>query len=174
MCSLHNASGPISCAASVQVSATMSNFLILEYAWGSPAWRAELCREPELLDDGCFTLSSTPGLGMDLDLRTLERYSLSKSVQRAYSFPNAGSGFLGIDEQRIEWWSSQLQSNPLSSGTRRARPLPTKATTTAPFVEGLLRLQCNVQPCHLRCRIAGSFLARVETSSIEKRIAQFL
>lgn len=72
----HNASGPIATAASVQVCATMNNFLVLEYAWGAPDWRHELCGAPEVIRDGHFILSSRPGLGMDLDetvLRTRKK-----------------------------------------------------------------------------------------------------
>lgn len=63
----HNASGPIATAASVQACATMNNFLLMEYAWGAPEWRHELCRTPEVIEDGHFVLGSRPGLGVDLD-----------------------------------------------------------------------------------------------------------
>lgn len=73
-CSPHNASGPVSCASSVQLSFTLANFLILEYAWGAPPWRAELCRGQERLLEGCFPLPTKPGLGIDLDPVVAARY----------------------------------------------------------------------------------------------------
>lgn len=75
MCSPHSASGPVSSAASVQVSATISNFLILEYAWGVPPWRGEVCTHTEKIDGGHFVLSARPGLGVDLDEAVLRRYA---------------------------------------------------------------------------------------------------
>ena len=77
MCSPHNASGPISCAASVHASATMSNFLILEYAWGAPDWRQQLCGGTEQIEDGHLVLSSRPGLGIDIDEGVLAAYARS-------------------------------------------------------------------------------------------------
>lgn len=73
-CSPHNASGPVASAASVQLSATLSNFLILEYAWGAPGWRDELCCGTERIENGMFLLSNAPGLGIELNLKVAERH----------------------------------------------------------------------------------------------------
>jgi galactonate dehydratase len=73
-CSPHNASGPVACAASVQLSATLSNFLILEYAWGAPEWREELCAGTERIENGMFVLSDAPGLGIELNLTVADRH----------------------------------------------------------------------------------------------------
>jgi galactonate dehydratase len=73
-CSPHNASGPVSCAASVHLSFTLAGFLILEYAWGAPPWRAELCRGTEGLVDGSFALPARPGLGVELDAAVAGRF----------------------------------------------------------------------------------------------------
>jgi galactonate dehydratase len=74
MCSPHNASGPVACAASVHLSFTLSNFLILEYAWGAPTWRADLCRRTERLEGGCFPVPSAPGLGIELDWAVVDKH----------------------------------------------------------------------------------------------------
>lgn len=73
-CSPHNASGPVSCASSVHLSFTLANFLILEYAWGAPPWRAELCRGGEQLSEGSFLPPTRPGLGLEIDLVVAGRY----------------------------------------------------------------------------------------------------
>jgi len=61
----HNMSGPVATAASVQLCATLSNFLILEYCWGVVPWRAELVDGTEQVVDGHIPLPSTPGLGIN-------------------------------------------------------------------------------------------------------------
>jgi galactonate dehydratase len=63
----HNPSGPVSTAATAQVASTLSNFLILEYAWGEVNWRAELLDPPERIEDGYLVLSKEPGLGHRLN-----------------------------------------------------------------------------------------------------------
>jgi galactonate dehydratase len=74
LCSPHNASGPVACAASVHLSFTIANFLILEYAWAAPSWRAELCRNTERTEDGYFPLPTAPGLGVELDPKVIEMH----------------------------------------------------------------------------------------------------
>lgn len=73
VCSPHNASGPVSCAASVHLCATLANFLILEYAWGAPEWRSNLCRNTEQIENGYFVLPKSPGLGIELDREVAAR-----------------------------------------------------------------------------------------------------
>jgi galactonate dehydratase len=68
-CSPHNASGPVASAASVHLSFSLSNFNILEYAWGAPSWRRELCRDTETLERGAFMLPTVPGLGIEFDAK---------------------------------------------------------------------------------------------------------
>ncbi|MBN1401186.1 MAG: hypothetical protein JXA74_10140, partial [Anaerolineae bacterium] len=63
----HNPSGPVAAAASAQVVSTLTNFLILEYAWGEVPWRADLIDPPERIVDGYLQLSEGPGLGHRLN-----------------------------------------------------------------------------------------------------------
>jgi galactonate dehydratase len=63
----HNPAGPLSTAATAQVASTMSNFYILEYAWGEVDWRAELLQPAERIEDGYLILSQEPGLGHRLN-----------------------------------------------------------------------------------------------------------
>ncbi|MBW1959967.1 MAG: mandelate racemase/muconate lactonizing enzyme family protein [Deltaproteobacteria bacterium] len=69
----HSPAGPVSTVASAQVASTMSNFLILEYAWAEVGWRAELLSPPEKIENGYLILSDRPGLGHRLNEKTLGR-----------------------------------------------------------------------------------------------------
>jgi galactonate dehydratase len=63
----HNASGPVASAASLHLSLSIANFIILEYPWGVPTWRDALCRNTETLAGGYFMPPNVPGLGVELD-----------------------------------------------------------------------------------------------------------
>jgi galactonate dehydratase len=63
----HNASGPVATAACVHLSLNIPNFSMLEYAWGVPRWRADLCRHSETITGGYFPAPQSPGLGVELD-----------------------------------------------------------------------------------------------------------
>ncbi len=63
----HNPAGPVSTAATAQVVSTLSNFLILEYAWGEVDWRADLLEPAERIEDGYLVLPEGPGLGHRLN-----------------------------------------------------------------------------------------------------------
>lgn len=63
----HNPSGPVASVASAQVSATLRNFYILEYAWGEVDWRTALLEPAEQIEDGHLILSDAPGLGHRLN-----------------------------------------------------------------------------------------------------------
>ncbi|MEX1021399.1 MAG: mandelate racemase/muconate lactonizing enzyme family protein [Litorilinea sp.] len=75
MCQLlvapHNPAGPLATAATAQVISTVSNFSILEYAWGEVDWRADLLDPPERIEDGYLVLSQEPGLGHRLNAKTV-------------------------------------------------------------------------------------------------------
>ena len=70
----HNPAGPVSTAASAQVMSTVTNFAILEYAWGEADWRAELLDPPERIEDGCLLLPQGPGLGHKLNQEVLRQH----------------------------------------------------------------------------------------------------
>ncbi len=63
----HNPSGPVATVASGHVVSTLSNFLILEYAWGEVPWRAGLISPPEPIQAGYLLLGHAPGLGHRLN-----------------------------------------------------------------------------------------------------------
>ena len=57
----------MSTLASVHAAATISNFLILEWAFGEVPWRGELIRPAEIVEDGYITVPDGAGLGIELD-----------------------------------------------------------------------------------------------------------
>ena len=75
-CSPHNPTGPVATAASTQCCATMPNFLILEYAWGEVPWRADLITPRESFIEGHIPVSQLPGLGIELNDRTVEAHRI--------------------------------------------------------------------------------------------------
>ena len=70
----HSPAGPVSTAATAQVISTVTNFLILEYAWGEANWRAKLIDPPERIEEGYLVLSEKPGLGHRLNLEIVEEH----------------------------------------------------------------------------------------------------
>ena len=72
----HNPSGPVASVASVHVCATLSNFYILEYAWGEVDWRADLLTPAEPIESGHALISNAPGLGYQLNPDMLTKYRI--------------------------------------------------------------------------------------------------
>ncbi|MDP3064099.1 MAG: mandelate racemase/muconate lactonizing enzyme family protein [Chloroflexota bacterium] len=70
----HNMSGPVATAASVQLCATLPNFLILEYCWGAVPWRADLVEGTERVEKGFIPLPTTPGLGISWNSQAAREY----------------------------------------------------------------------------------------------------
>ena len=63
----HSPAGPVSTVAGVQLAATISNFLVLEYAFGEVDWREQLISPRESVEDGFLTVPDGPGLGIELN-----------------------------------------------------------------------------------------------------------
>lgn len=83
----HNASGPVATAACVHVSLNIPNFSMLEYAWGVPGWRGELCRGTESLQRGYFSAPEAPGLGVELDAEVAAAHALLPQTGAAGPLP---------------------------------------------------------------------------------------
>jgi len=73
----HNPNGPLATAASVHLSATIPNLLMLERrGMVEDVARAEEVASPALqMEDGCLLLPTGPGWGLDLDAGILEKYA---------------------------------------------------------------------------------------------------
>jgi galactonate dehydratase len=74
----HNPSGPVATVASAHVVSTLSNFLILEYAWGEVDWRSSLIEPREPVKDGYLMVSDAPGLGYRLNQSVVEAHRRAK------------------------------------------------------------------------------------------------
>ncbi|MGI5917352.1 MAG: galactonate dehydratase [Anaerolineae bacterium] len=68
----HNPNGPVATAASIQVSAVLPGFCILEYAQSQP-WRNQVLKKPLEIVDGYVDLPQEPGLGVELDMEAIAR-----------------------------------------------------------------------------------------------------
>ena len=62
----HNPSGPVATVATAHAVQDLTNFLMLEFAYGECAWRSDLVSGGELISGGELSLSSEPGLGVVL------------------------------------------------------------------------------------------------------------
>ncbi len=69
----HNPNGPVATAASIQLSAAIPNFDILEYAIPAPEY-LQIVKKPARQEEGHFTLTNDPGLGIDLDEQAMRKY----------------------------------------------------------------------------------------------------
>jgi len=73
----HNASGPVHTAATVQVDATLNNFVIQECFpcdVEKCPWLHTIVDHPPVPVDGCITLSDRPGLGLDIDEEEIRKH----------------------------------------------------------------------------------------------------
>lgn len=71
----HNAFGPIQTAATLNLDCTINNFLIqesFEDSW--PEWKAKLVKSGYTIKNGYFELEGKPGLGIDVDEKSLEAH----------------------------------------------------------------------------------------------------
>jgi gluconate/galactonate dehydratase len=69
---MHNVSSPVGTMASAQVAASIPNALALEYHSYELGWWDELVEET-VIEDGSITVPEQPGLGLTLDMDTVER-----------------------------------------------------------------------------------------------------
>ncbi len=72
----HNPSGPVATAASVQVSAVLKNFRLLELQWGEVPWRHDLVTPPERFEQGTIQVPERPGLGIELNEDVVRAHSM--------------------------------------------------------------------------------------------------
>jgi galactonate dehydratase len=73
----HGPASPVGNVAAAHVSATLPNFLILEFSYGEVPWRAELIDPPEVVLDSALVLAERPGFGIALNDRTAKKYAVS-------------------------------------------------------------------------------------------------
>lgn len=71
----HGPTSPVGGVAAAHVCATLPNFLILEHSFGEVPWRPEVIEPPEWIERGVLSVPDRPGLGVELNERTLRRYA---------------------------------------------------------------------------------------------------
>ena len=71
--SLHSPSGPVSLLTGGHVTASMSGAMPLEHAIHEADWRGDLLTPPERVQDGRLRLSSSAGLGAELNWDLMRR-----------------------------------------------------------------------------------------------------
>jgi galactonate dehydratase len=81
----HNPAGPVATAATAQVISTVSNFYILEYAWGEAEWRANLLDPAEAIEDGHLVLSDEPGIGHRLNPSVVDAHRIRMARAEDFS-----------------------------------------------------------------------------------------
>lgn len=74
----HNAFGPIQNAATIQVDASIPNFLIQESFFDCfPSWKRAMVKNVPNVANGYSTISERPGLGIEVDERVLEEHKVT-------------------------------------------------------------------------------------------------
>lgn len=63
----HNPSGPVANAATLQLAAVCPNFCILESMYSDVTWRAEVCDESLVFENGRLQIPDKPGLGIEIN-----------------------------------------------------------------------------------------------------------
>jgi L-alanine-DL-glutamate epimerase-like enolase superfamily enzyme len=73
----HNAFGPIQNAATIQVDATIPNFLIQESFYDCfPAWKRQLVNDEPKIENGYATVPRKPGIGVEVNEKILDKYKV--------------------------------------------------------------------------------------------------
>jgi 2-dehydro-3-deoxyphosphogalactonate aldolase len=69
--------GPVITAAALQIDASIPNFLIQESIGTSGGFFNEIVKQPLIWEDGDFVVTDRPGIGVELDDSSLEKYRAS-------------------------------------------------------------------------------------------------
>ena len=68
--------GILSIAATIQFSATIPNFLIMEHSPGAYEMKGQITSRKPTVKDGAFVLDDTPGIGVTIDTEALEAFAI--------------------------------------------------------------------------------------------------
>ncbi len=85
----HNPNGPVATAASIQLAAAIPNFDILEYALPA-AETMKIVKTPLKQKDGYFLLTESPGLGIDLDEKVMQKFSYRQKSYDGVFYEDGG------------------------------------------------------------------------------------
>jgi galactonate dehydratase len=70
----HNPLGPVATAVCAHFAASTPNFIILEYSHPGSGPLRDMVLEPIKLKDGYLEIPNTPGLGIELNVKAIEKY----------------------------------------------------------------------------------------------------
>ncbi len=85
----HNPNGPVATAASIQLSAAIPNFDILEYAIPAPEYM-KVVKNPLEQEEGYFMLPDSPGLGIDLDEKAMQAFPYKQKSYEGVYYKDGG------------------------------------------------------------------------------------
>lgn len=76
----HNMSGPVASAASIQVASALNKFLVLEMHINESSWSDDVSDLNSNLTEGNIQLSEKVGLGIELDMKEIEKHPYREAV----------------------------------------------------------------------------------------------
>jgi len=85
----HNPNGPVATAASIQLSAAIPNFDILEYAIPAPEY-LKIVKNPIEQKEGYFPITDVPGLGIDLDEEAMKEFPYKQKSYDGVFYKDGG------------------------------------------------------------------------------------
>ncbi len=80
----HNPNGPVCHAATLHFAASCHNFLMLETMIDDVPWRKDVAIEDAVMEDGCFVVPRTPGLGIELCIEAFDDHPYQPHDLRHY------------------------------------------------------------------------------------------
>lgn len=81
----HNPSGPVACAATLQLAALCPNFSILEIMYSDVAYRSEITNENLRYADGFIEIPNGAGLGIEINEEACLKYPYKPHTLRHYT-----------------------------------------------------------------------------------------
>jgi len=81
----HNPSGPVACAATLQVAAATTNFSILEIMYSDVPWRKDVTNESLSYKDGYIDIPDKPGLGIEINEEACLAHPYTSHTLRHYT-----------------------------------------------------------------------------------------
>ncbi len=81
----HNPSGPVACAATLQLAALCPNFSILEIMYSDVAYRGEITNENLKYADGFIEIPNGAGLGIEINEEACLKYPYNPHTLRHYT-----------------------------------------------------------------------------------------
>ena len=81
----HNPSGPVACAATLQVAACTTNFSVLEIMYSDVPWRKDITNEELRYEDGYIYVPDKPGLGIEIDEEACLAHPYTSHTLRHYT-----------------------------------------------------------------------------------------